>query len=304
MTRAHWITIPRQAATHTRRDRIIASMASQSESTRITLRTLRRWAREGLRFAMLTCYDATTARWLWRGGVRTLLVGDTAAQMILGHDSTLPIRMDFLVTLTEAVRRGAPDVFLMADMPFGSYQCGDDAAVAHAMRFLAEGGADVVKLEVDESFAPLVDRLSHAGVPVVAHVGSRPQQVRHEGGYHAAGRTQAEADHIVATGRMMLEAGADMLLIEAVPNEVSRSVVEAATTGDQFVPVIGCGAGPACHGHVIVLHDLLGLTDWQPPFAPAMTSIGRQIADTARKWVEKVERGEYLKDDHPYRMRS
>ncbi len=149
-------------------------MASTEPASRVTLRTLRQWARDGHPFPMLTCYDATTASWLWKGGVRCLLVGDTAAQVILGHDSTLPISVPFLVQLTAAVRRGAPEAFVMADMPFGSYQAGADRAVRNAVRFMTEGTADAVKLEVDESFLPLVTRLAAAGVPVVAHLGSSP----------------------------------------------------------------------------------------------------------------------------------
>ncbi len=279
-----------------------APETAPAPAERITLKTLRRWTREGRPFAMLTCYDATTARWLWRGGIKTLLVGDTAAQMILGHDSTLPAAMDFMVAITAAVRRGAPQGFIMADMPFGSYQCGDDAAVANAMRFLTEGQADAVKLEVDRSFAPLVERMGHAGVPVVAHIGSRPQQVRHQGGYRATGRTEKQARELLHDAELMLASGTDALLIEAVPNEVTQRVIEATQRLDRTVPVIGCGAGPSCHGHVIVLHDLLGLTDWQPPFAPARTDLGRRIAEAAGEWARQVESGGYLKEGHPYKM--
>jgi 3-methyl-2-oxobutanoate hydroxymethyltransferase len=284
--------------------------APTTASTRVTLRTLRQWVREARPFAMLTCYDATTARWLWRGGVRCLLVGDTAAQVILGHDSTLPATMPFMLEITAAVRRGAPDAFVMADMPLGSYQCGDDAAVRHACAFLARGGADAVKLEVDASFAPLVERLGHAGVPVVAHLGSRPQMVRAQGGYQSAGRTPAEAALLVDAAERMIHAGAAMLLLEAVPDEVARKVVHAATSGPAApgrawpVPVVGCGGGPACHGHVVVLQDLLGLSAWQPPFAPPMTDLGAQIQAAAARWNELVQSGRYLRDDHPYKMQG
>lgn len=271
----------------------------------MTLRTLRQWIKQGRKFAMLTCYDATTAAWLWRGGVRTLLVGDTAAQMILGYDSTLPARMPFMVELTAAVRRGAPEAFIMADMPFGSYQCGDDLAIENAMRFLTDGAADVVKLEVDESFAPLVKRMSSAGVPVVAHVGSRPQHVRVQGGHVHAGRTQAEARRIVDNAALMVESGAAMLLLEAVPAEVSQQVlakVRSLGPAGASLPVIGCGAGPACDGHVVVLHDLLGLSSWQPPFALPLAHLGEQIRQAAAHWTEEVESGRYLADNHPYKM--
>ncbi len=270
---------------------------------RITIRTLQERARSGPPFAMLTCYDATTAGLLVAGGVDVLLVGDTAAQMILGHDSTLPAGMDFMVEITAAVRRGAPGALVMADMPFGSYQCGDHAGMANATRFVKEAGADAVKLEVDGSMGPLVGRMAAAGIPVVAHIGSRPQHIRAKGGYRSAGRHRAEADRIVEDAAVMLDAGASMLLIEAVPAEVSRRVVELTPPDPQTpVPVIGCGAGPACHGHVIVLHDLLGLTDWHPPFAPPMAQLGAAIRTAAGQWAELVQSGRYLRDDHPYRM--
>ena len=274
---------------------------------RVTLRTLRHWVRDGRKFAMLTCYDATTAGWLWRGGVQTLLVGDTAGQVILGHDSTLPATMPFMVQITAAVRRGAPDAFVMADMPFGSYQCGDDRAVANAIRFLKEGMADAVKLEVTAAHADLVARLAAAGVPVVAHLGSRPQTVRQRGGYGSVGRTKAEAGLIVDAADLMLVRGASMLLLEAVPAEVSARVAELCLSPRGWpgpVPLIGCGAGPACHGHVVVLQDLLGLSDWQPPFIRPVVDLGAQLQHAARQWADLVESGRYLRDDHPYKMRD
>ena len=271
---------------------------------RITVRDLRKWARNGDKFAMLTCYDATTAAWLWRGGLRTILVGDTAAQVILGHDSTLPATMPFMLEITAAVRRGAPNALIMADMPFGSYQTSDAEAMANAAAFLKQGMADLVKLEVDASFAPLVERLSHAGVPVVAHLGARPQTVRAEGGYRAAGKRAWEAEQIVEAASEMVARGAAALLLEAVPDEVSQRVVDAAVhpgTGTP-VPVIGCGAGPACHGHVVVLQDLLGLTDWHPPFAPPAAQLGEAVRDAAAAWVQQVGSGAYLREGGTYRM--
>lgn len=270
------------------------------------MRTIRKWVKAREKFAMLTCYDATTAVWLTRGGVQTLLVGDTAAQMVLGHDSTLPVSMSFMLEITAAVRRGAPHAFVMADMPFGSYQASDEQAITNAIRFMKRAGADAVKFEMDASHASLVARLTSAGVPVVAHIGSRPQQVRAEGGYRAAGRTPAEAAKLCDTAETLIAHGAAMLLIEAVPAEVSRTIVELAERApgrDEPVPVIGCGAGPDCHGHVVVLHDLLGLSDWQPPFAPPMADLGRQIADAASRWNETVQSGRYLQHDHPYHMK-
>lgn len=277
---------------------------SETTEKRITLRDMRKWARDGRKFAMLTCYDATTARLLWRGGVQVMLVGDTAAQMILGHDSTLPAKMPFMLEITAAVRRGAPKALVMADMPFGSYQCGEDDAVKNAVAFLVEGQADLVKLEADASYLSLVERLAHAGVPVVPHIGSRPQTVRAEGGYRAKGRQAQEADVLVDTARQFVEAGAAALLVEAVPGEVGERIVKVAVnrqTGEPL-PVIGCGAGPACHGHVVVLQDLVRMTAWQPPFVTPCGELGEAYEAAAKNWVELVASGDYLKDGGPYRM--
>jgi 3-methyl-2-oxobutanoate hydroxymethyltransferase len=261
----------------------------------VTIRTLQRAMRERKTFAALTCYDATTARWLERAGVPVLLVGDTAAEVILGHPNTLHAPMDFLVALTAAVRRGAPRALVMADMPFLSYQASDEEGVRNAGRFMTEGFADCVKLEVDASFAPLVARMSRAGIPVVAHIGSRPQHAKQAGGYSAAGKTATDAARIVADADAMLAAGATMLLVEATPVEVTEEIVSRST-----VPVIGCGAGPACHGQVVVTHDLLGLTDRQPPFALPLVHLGKQIAEMAEAWKSKVRSGSL--GEHPYAL--
>ena len=269
-------------------------------SQRVSLRTVRQWADRNDKFAMLTCYDATTAKWLWRGGCRTLLVGDTAAQFMLGHTTTLPVKAPFMLEITAAVRRGAPDAFIMADMPFGSYQCGADDAVENAVAFMADGGADVVKLEVDDTYAPLVDRMARAGVAVVAHLGSRPQHQRRQGKHRIDVRTDEHVHEIIDTAVSMADHGAVMVLLEAVPSAVSRGVVDALADRDVTVPVVGCGAGNACHGHVVVLHDLLGMTDWHAPFAKPMADLGHQIETVARQWVDVVDSCQYLRHDHPY----
>ncbi len=275
----------------------INTMSETSDSKPVTLRTLRKMAERGEKIAVLTCYDATTARHLAAGGVPVLLVGDTAAEMILGHDTTLHAPLDFMVEITAAVKRGAPDCFVMADMPFMSYQADDAEAVRNAGRFLTEGRADAVKLEVDARFAPLVEKLARAGAPVVAHLGSLPQHVKHFGGYRSTGRTAEQARSLVDQAECMEAAGAVMLLLEATAAEVAQRIVERVK-----IPVIGCGAGPACHGHVVVLHDWLGLSDWQPPFVQPTEKLGRWIAEAGKTWVELVQSGEYLRDTHPYPM--
>ncbi len=261
----------------------------------VSIRTIQRAAREGLKFACLTCYDATTARWLERAGVPVLLVGDTAAEMILGFPNTLHAPLDFMIMLTAAVKRGAPRCLVMADMPFMSYQADDAEGVRNAGRFMTEGVADCVKLEVDRSFAPLVTRLARAGIPVVAHIGSRPQHAKVQGGYYAAGKTAQGAVDLVEDARVMLDAGATMLLIEATPVEVTAEIVKRST-----VPVIGCGAGSACHGQVVVTSDLLGLTPRQPPFALPLVQMGEMLDGMAKLWRERVRSG--MLGEHPYSL--
>lgn len=263
----------------------------------VTLRTLRRMVESGERFASLTCYDATTARILQAAGVPALLVGDTAAEMILGYPSTIHAPLDFLITLTAAVKRGAPRCFVMGDMPFMSYQADDADALRHAGRFLTEGTADAVKLEVDRSFVPLIEKMARAGVPVVAHLGSRPQRAKLQGGYRAAANTREEVRELVHAARATVDAGAVMLLLEAMPAEAARAVVEAVD-----VPVIGCGAGPACHGQIVVLQDLLGMTTWQPAFARPLADAGAVISAAAARWIENVRTNSL--GEHPYTMRG
>ncbi|QOJ17061.1 MAG: 3-methyl-2-oxobutanoate hydroxymethyltransferase [Phycisphaeraceae bacterium] len=261
----------------------------------MTARSIARLVEKGEPFACLTCYDATTARWLQQAGIPVLLVGDTAAEMILGLPSTIHAPLDFLILITAAVKRGAPNCLVMADMPFMSYQTSDADGLRNAGRFMTEGLADAVKLEVDRSFTGLVSKMAHAGVPVVAHLGLRPQHVRREGGYRFAGRTASEARELIDAARAMEDAGSSMLLLEAMPAEVSEAIVSAVK-----IPVIGCGAGPACHGQIVVLQDLLGLTPRQPPFAPPLTDGGGHLMDAAAKWADRVKRRDL--GEHPYRM--
>ena len=258
----------------------------ESRSAATTLRTLLRQARDGQRIACLTCYDATTARWLDRAGVELLLVGDSAAEVILGLPGTIHAPLDFMITLTAAVKRGAPGRVIMADMPFMSYQASEEDALRNAARFMTEGMADCVKIEVDRTWAPLVSRMARAGIPVVAHIGCRPQQAKMHGGTFAVGKTAEQAIQVIHDAAALEAAGATMLLLEACPAEVAVKLVERAT-----IPVIGCGAGPACHGQVLVLQDLLGMSAWQPAFATPAASLGEATREAAVAWCERVRQG-------------
>lgn len=268
-----------------------------SKEHKVTLRTLQKWTRTNEKWACLTCYDATTAKLMAKAGIPTLLVGDTAAEMILGFDSTIHAPLDFLITLTAGVKRGAPDVFVMGDMPFLSYQVDEASAIRNAGRFLTEGCADAVKLEVDGTWAKRFEAICNAGIAAVAHLGSKPQHAKQTGGYVSAGRTADEARTIVKDAVAMEQAGASMLLLEAVPEEVSQAVVDATS-----IPVIGCGAGTACHGQVVVTQDLAGMTDWQPSFAQPLDSIGDSIVSLTKNWMDRVAQNNL--GTHPYKMKD
>ena len=275
-------------------------MTNAQRPSRTTLRDLRQWAKAGEPFPMLTCYDATTARLLYEAGVRVLLVGDSAGQVILGHDNTLGATMPFMLEITAAVRRGAPDAFIMADLPFGSYNDERDA-VRNAVKFMQRGGsgggADAVKIEVEPAHADTVAAMARASIPVVAHLGWRPQRVARTGTAVVAGRTDASLRELVDAATLMEARGATMLLLEACTAQASAAVVDAVK-----LPVIGCGAGPAPHGHVILVHDLLGLTPWQPAFAPPTADGTSFIRDAVERWADAVRSRAYPSDDAVYGM--
>ena len=266
---------------------------------KFTLADLRAARADGRPVAMLTCYDYTTARLMDEAGVPMLLVGDSAANVVLGYDSTVPISLDLLIELTAAVRRGAPRALLMGDMPFGSYAASAAQGVRNVVRMLKLSGCDCVKLEVGPGHAKLVRRLADAGVAAVAHLGLRPQAVHLMGGYRTQGRTATSAQAVVDAAVAMADAGAAAVLLEAVPAEVSAAVV--AAVGD--VPVIGCGAGPACCAHVVVTPDALGLNGGRVArFVPALADVRPTLVGAYSEYVRRVAGKQYPAAEHIYPM--
>ncbi|HSI35354.1 MAG: 3-methyl-2-oxobutanoate hydroxymethyltransferase [Phycisphaerae bacterium] len=264
---------------------------------KVTLADLRAVRTTGQKLAMLTCYDYTTARIMHEVGVPLLLVGDSAANVILGHPTTLPVPLSFMIQITAAVRRGAPDALLFGDMPFGSYQASVSQGVRNVVKMVQQTNCDAVKLEVAGTHVPLIRTLADAGVAVFAHLGLKPQTVGLLGGYRFQGRTADEAEEILALSLQMQDAGAAGLLLEAVPPEVAKAVVEKTS-----IPVIGCGAGPHCHSSVIVTQDGLGLTPTRPRFVPQLGDNGVVLRDAFTKYVQAVAGGTYPATEHDYVM--
>jgi 3-methyl-2-oxobutanoate hydroxymethyltransferase len=264
---------------------------------KFTLSDLRAARTSGTKIPVLTCYDFTTARLMQEAGVPALLVGDSAANVILGHETTLPVPLHFMIQIAAAVRRGAPRAMVIADMPFGSYQVSPKQALRNVLRMVQLSGCDCVKLEAAESQLPAVKELADAGVAIVAHLGLRPQAVGVLGGYKAQGRNAVDAAKIVELAGAMQESGAAAILLEAVPAEVAAAVVEATQ-----IPVIGCGAGPACHGHVVVTHDTINLTPRPPKFAPKLGDIATPMIACFKEYVRRVTDGSYPSAEHAYAM--
>ncbi|MGD8454150.1 MAG: 3-methyl-2-oxobutanoate hydroxymethyltransferase [Phycisphaerae bacterium] len=273
---------------------------NMSALARVDLRALKQMKAEGRKFAMLTAYDFPTAVAAEAAGVHALLVGDSMGTVLLGHESTRTTPLSLLLTLGEAVRRGAPHVYLVGDMPYESVAAGAEAAVAAARRFLDEVHCDAVKFEAGSEDDGLVARLTEAGVDTIAHLGLRPQQVLTSDGYRAQARDQAGIEALVEVARRMVAAGAVMLLIEAVPAAAAAAVVEAVD-----VPVIGCGAGPACDGHVLVTQDMLGIGNARPPrFVPVHAHLGDEMQAAMKRYVDDIVQGQYPGPAHVYGMRS
>ncbi len=272
---------------------------TEHSGSRIDLATLRRMKTAAAKIAMLTAYDYPTAARAEAAGVHSLLVGDSMGTVLLGHENTRSVPLDLMVVLAEAVRRGAPRVFLVGDMPFG--EMADVARTLRAARrFRDEARCDAVKLEVAQHDAAAVERIAAAGIAVIAHLGLRPQQVLTPDGYRAQARDDASITALVSDARRMVSAGAALLLLEAVPNEAAAAVVAAVD-----VPVIGCGAGPACDGHVVVTQDMLGESGVRPPrFVPVLAQLGAAAEEAMRRYVGDVASGAYPAAQHTYPMRS
>jgi len=271
-----------------------------SAQERIDLARLRNMKAAGRKIAMLTAYDYPTAALAQAAGVHMLLIGDSLATVILGRPNTRSAPLELMLVLGEAVRRGAPNVYLVGDMPYESLSGGVEVAVTAARRYCEVAGCDAVKLETRSGDERLVTAISAAGIPAIAHLGLRPQDVLSPDGYRAQARDADSITALVADARRMVAAGAIMVLLEAVSADAAQAVVAAVD-----VPVIGCGAGPACHGHVVVTQDLVGLSTIRPPrFVPVLAQLGPTMLAAMRRFVEDIDRGTYPGPEHVYGLRG
>ena len=247
---------------------------------------------------MVTAYDAPGGRLADAAGVDVVLVGDSAAMTVLGHDSTVPATMDEMVFLTRAVTRGARRPHVVADMPFGSFQVSDESALENAIRFVKEAGADAVKLEGAGPSVSRVRALVGAGIPVMGHVGLTPQSATMLGGFKAQGRTAARARGLLEDALELERAGCFAIVLEAVPAPVAARVTAALE-----VPTIGIGAGRECDGQVLVYHDLLGMYEGRAPrFVKRYADVATEIGRALEAFAADVRSGAFPEEQHTYSM--
>ena len=247
---------------------------------------------------MVTAYDAPSGRLADEAGVDLVLVGDSAAMTVLGHDSTVPASMDEMLVLTRAVTRGARRPLVIADMPFGSFQVSDADAVGNAIRFVKEAGADAVKLEGAGATLSRVAAIVGAGIPVMGHIGLTPQSATALGGFKAQGRTAEQAHRLIDDARALEAAGCFSIVLEAVPAPVGEEITRRLT-----VPTIGIGAGGATDGQVLVWHDLLGLYDGASPrFVKCYADLATAIREAVSAYADDVREHRFPEEVHTYSM--
>jgi 3-methyl-2-oxobutanoate hydroxymethyltransferase len=261
---------------------------------RVTVRDIAAAKQQGEKWPMLTAYDALTARVFDEAGIPVLLVGDSAAMVVYGYDSTIPVTVDELIPLTAAVVRGSRRAMVVADLPFGSYQTGVPEALAAATRFLKETGAHAVKLEGGQRILSQVEAMVAAGIPVMGHLGLTPQSVNAMGGYRVQGRGEA-GEQLMADAKALEAAGAFSVVLECVPEDLAARVTAALS-----IPTIGIGAGAECDAQVLVWQDMAGLTPRTAKFVKKYADVAGVLTDAARSYAEEVVSGAFPTAGHSY----
>lgn len=262
---------------------------------RVTVRDVAAAKARGERWPMLTSYDALTARIFDEAGIPVLLVGDSAAMVVYGHDTTIPVTVDELIPLTAAVVRATSRAMVVADLPFGSYQSSASSALAAATRFLKETGAHAVKLEGGQRVAHQVEELVAAGVPVLAHLGLTPQSVHAFGGYRVQGRGEA-GEQLLHDAKALQAAGAFAVVLECVPADLAARVTAALS-----IPTVGIGAGPHCDAQVLVWQDMMGLSPRTPKFVRRYANLADILREAVASYAGDVLGGTFPAAENSYR---
>lgn len=271
-------------------------MSVHVQNSRMTTAKLRQMKAEGEKIAMLTSYDFTLANLVDEAGVDVILVGDSASNVVCGNQYTLPITVEEMIFLTKGVVRAAKHALVVCDMPFGSYQVSEEEAVRNAIKILKESGCDAVKLEGGEEILPAIRHMVQAGVPVMGHLGLTPQSVNQFGGYGLRAKEEAEAAKLLHDAKLLDEAGCFSIVLEKIPAALAKKVTESVSC-----PVIGIGAGNACDGQVLVLHDMLGLTEgFKPKFLRHFANLAEEVKGAAGTYVAAVKDSSFPNAEESY----
>ena len=262
---------------------------------KVTILDFARWKKKGERIVMITAYDVLFARIFDDVGVDAILVGDSLGQVVLGLPNTLGVTMEDMVRHTGAAARGTRRAFLIADMPFLSFQAGPEEAIRNAGRLL-QAGAEAVKLEGGRSVESTIGAISRCDIPVMGHVGLTPQSVHRMGGYRVQGKEEAQRQRLRDDARAVQEAGAFSVVLEGIPADLAGEITE-----ELAIPTIGIGAGPRCDGQVLVMQDLLGLFDeFRPKFVKRFGELKKPVQDAVRAYADEVRRGKFPGKEHSF----
>ena len=256
--------------------------------------TLAQWKQEGHKWAMLTAYDYSTARAFAEAEIPVLLVGDSAANVVYGYDTTTQVSLDEMIFLTRGVVRGAPQALVVADLPFGTYEASDEQAIMTSSRVMRESGAQMVKLEGGVRMADRIRALVKAGIPVMAHIGFTPQSVHKLGGFKVQGRGDS-AQQLIEDALAVQEAGASAVVLEMVPRDLAKEVTEKLD-----IPTVGIGAGPDTDAQVLVWYDAMAVPQdgRRPRFVKVFAEVGEAMTEAARTFRQEVEAGQFPSDEH------
>lgn len=254
---------------------------------------------EGKKFTMVTAYDYALATQVNKTDIEMILVGDSAAMVMLGYQSTVPIDLDTLLILAKAVVKGAPNTFIVGDMPFLSYEVSKEKAIENAGRFMKEAEVDCVKLEGGKRMADTVAAMVKAGIPVMGHIGLTPQSSSQLGGFRVQGKDLIAAERLLEDALSLEQAGVFSIVLEGIPNSVAQIITERLK-----IPTIGIGAGPFCDAQVLVIHDLLGLFErFVPKFVKQYAQIGQDIVKALSAFDKEVKTGAFPDEEHSYHLK-
>ena len=271
-------------------------MSVHSEIKKVTTNTLQKLKAKGEKISMITAYDYSFAKLFDQTGIDVILVGDSASNVMAGHETTLPITLDQMIYHAASVMRGIDRCLVVVDLPFGSYQGNGDIALASAIRIMKETGAHALKLEGGEEIVDSVKRIVSAGIPVMGHLGLTPQSIYKFGTYNVRAKEEAEANKLRNDALLLQEAGCFAVVLEKIPATLAKEVSESLT-----IPTIGIGAGKHCDGQVLVMHDMLGInTEFKPRFLRKYLNMAEQVTDAVKQYINDVKSNDFPNEQEQY----